>query len=491
MHEKSPEEEPRPLTPSATYTADFRHEFTAHTTTLLRSRFLWFVGLLGAIAAIGVAVQLTVTPADQEALAARVWLVLHFLNLLACISCVAQGWSQKLDLDKLLRLGHWLIVFYGLTTIIGWQIDEYGNGGGALRALWIIMAIHMFAAALLPWNPRQAIRPFLIVLVFNAAAIVLFGSASIWGKFWLIALSPLFGLPGVGFVTLRHSRRLQRFKLSFFQRRYGEMRRELTDARRIHESLFPEPCLEGPVRFEYRYEPMRQIGGDFLHAYFCPGQDGQRALNLVLMDVTGHGIPAALTVNRLHGELDRIFAENPHAGPGQVLQLLNRYVYLTLAAHSLYLTAFCVKVDPTTGKLQYASGGHPPAFLRAVDGSIQELHSTSFVLGACPDEEFDPEPQTLTFGPGDALIAYTDGATESSNIEGKMLGTQGLQKLIAFGRPAPQGGWAESVLRAVEEHRHGPPADDTLVIEIVRPLDMARAERKTARLKTSAATRMS
>lgn len=472
---------------SATYTADFRHEFTTQITTLLRTRFLWFVGMLGGIAAIGVAVQLTLAPADQEVNAARAWLVLHSLNLIVCISCFAQGWRQQLDLDKLLRLGHWLIVVYGLTTIIGWQIDEYGNGGGPMRAIWIIMAIHMLAAALLPWNPRQAIRPFVLILVFNAAAIMLFGKASLWGAFWLIALSPLFGLPGVGFVALRHSRRLKDFKLNFLQRRYGEMRRELTDARKIHESLFPEPCLDGPVRFEYRYEPMRQIGGDFLHAFFSPGEEGQRALNLVVMDVTGHGIPAALTVNRLHGELDRIFAEYPHAGPGQVLQLLNRYVYLTLAAHALFVTAFCVKVDPTTGKLEYASGGHPPAFLRAVDGSIEELHSTSFVLGACPDEDFDPEPKTLTFGPGDALIAYTDGATESRNVEGQMLGTKGLQKLIAFGRPADKGGWAESVVRAVDDHRYGPSTDDTLVIEIVRPLDLKQAEQKTARLKTSAA----
>src|SRR5690606_28540475 len=100
-------------------------------------------------------------------------------------------------------------------------------------------------------------------------------------------------------------------KLRALATRYGEFRRELTDARRIHESLFPKPKCEGDVHFLYLYEPMRQIGGDYLFVSCAPTDDGRREmLSFVVIDVTGHGIPAALTVNRLHGELSRLFAED-------------------------------------------------------------------------------------------------------------------------------------------------------------------------------------
>ncbi len=261
----------------------------------------------------------------------------------------------------------------------------------------------------------------------------------------------------------------------------------------------------GPLRFTYRYEPMRQIGGDYLYARLCPSDSGPDAgshagreggagdgtsnssgggaLSVVVLDVTGHGIPAALTVNRLHGELERVFAETPTVSPGEVLRLLNRYVHLTLANHSVYVTALCLKFDCGTGQLSYASGGHPPAFLRAVDGTIHQLQSTAFVLGACADADFNSDPVTMAFGPGDAVIAYTDGAIEARDKHGRMLGVQGFLKLVAslpgntgtVGVPsaAPvmtvsSRVWSEMLLNAVESHRDGPPADDTLVIEVMR-----------------------
>lgn len=215
---------------------------------------------------------------------------------------------------------------------------------------------------------------------------------------------------------------------------------------------------------------MRQIGGDFLYACETGGSAaGQRALNVVLIDVTGHGVPAALTVNRLHGELERIFAENPGSDPGEVLGLLNRYVHLTLARHSVYATAFCARIEPHGNMLRYASAGHPPAFVRAVDGTLERLDSTTFVLGVTMGEDFQAGPRTVQFGPGDTLLAYTDGAIETRDREGRSLGVEGMQRLIAT-HHVRQGGWADVVLGAAEHHRYGGSADDMLVVEVWRPL---------------------
>jgi serine phosphatase RsbU (regulator of sigma subunit) len=217
---------------------------------------------------------------------------------------------------------------------------------------------------------------------------------------------------------------------------------------------------------------------------------------MILLDVTGHGIAAALTVNRLYGEVERLFAEDPQTGPGEILRALNRYVHLTLATHSVYVTALCIRIEMGRNQLEFASGGHPPAFLRAVDGTLDELHSTALVLGACADSDFDPAPETRQFGPGDTLIAYTDGAIEARNEAGRCLGIKAIQRILASGKPDPAGvaigvgGWITTILSAVENHRLGPPADDTIVVEITRPIppDPDPRRRTEIRATTTAAS---
>ncbi len=353
--------------------------------------------------------------------------------------------------------------------------------------VWAIFASHFFACVFLPWTARESLRPVLPLIGLNALITGGYGVAAMvqshgsWAiaaaAVGLIITSFLMPLPGMFVCWWRHGRFRKRFTFDALRGRYTELRAELTNARQIHEALFPKACPDGPVQFRYVYEPMRQIGGDYLYACFTAAASGAAALNVVVIDVTGHGIPAALTVNRLHGELERIFAEDPQIGPGPVLELLNRYVHLTLATHSVYVTAICFRADPILGTLEYASGGHPPAFLRAVDGTVEQLDSTTFVLGACAAADFKSEPRSLRFMPGDALIAYTDGATEARDSRGRFLGIAGIQKLVAMSTPDPEHGWSAAILKAVEQYRQGPAADDTLVIEIERRLDTGAALR--------------
>jgi serine phosphatase RsbU (regulator of sigma subunit) len=343
---------------------------------------------------------------------------------------------------------------------------DWAHVPGSLGLL-AVMITHIVACSFLPWTATQSMTPILPVLVLNAA---LASFLSKDGLGWLALKAPfslLIAVPGVLICLIRHSRRLEEFKLAFFQKRYGEVRRELFDARRIHEALFPSPVKDGPVQFTYVYEPMHQIGGDYLYASM-PGPG--RPLNIVLMDVTGHGIPAALTVNRLYGELQRLFAERPNIAPGEVLASLNKYVYLTLANHSVFVTAFCVRVEADTNSLEYASGGHPSAYVRGVNGTVHDLPSTALLLGVSPDAEFSPDPARLPFLPGDTLIAYTDGAIEARNADGRMLSMKGMQRLVAGMGKVKQGEWPQTLFAAVEKHRMGPALDDTLVIEVSRPI---------------------
>jgi hypothetical protein len=373
-----------------------------------------------------------------------------------------------------------------LTTVIA-------SGLGAFS----LLSLHFFACLFLPWTPAESIRPLVPLLILNAFIMVAFMAYATFtgvGSFKLaflgalfIVLSAVVALPGAAICWWRNSRFRDRFSHRMLRGRYMELRQELTNARTIHESLFPRPHLTGPIRFNYVYEPMRQIGGDYLYASFHTGAEGRKTLSIALIDVTGHGIPAALTVNRLHGELERIFAEHPGIAPGEVLRLLNSYVHLTLATHSVYVTAVCFRVHSDANSLDYASGGHPPAFIRTGDGRVEQLDSTSFVLGACAGSDFQPAQKSIPFHVGDTLIAYTDGALEARDKNGRFLGVAGMMRIIASARATPGTGVPAGILKAVEEHRYGPTEDDTLVIEVTRPVDATPDPQRKTGIFTPAA----
>lgn len=262
-----------------------------------------------------------------------------------------------------------------------------------------------------------------------------------------------------------------------------EISAELSQARRFHEALFPPEMPDGPVRVMYRYEPMREIGGDFLYIH----RERSHATTVVLLDVSGHGIAAALAVNRLHGELQRFFAEYPEAQrelgrPGHLIAGLNAYACAALAPQGVYATAIAMRIAPPRdshladgsepGTLEWASAGHPTAFVRSGE-RIVELVSTATMLGVIPPDGFTADARTIPIGGGDLVLAYTDGAMEARNRAGVEFSAARIRSFIEavdLGteiRSGRRGSTiAAQVLDAVVRHRGGRPDDDTLVIEV-------------------------
>lgn len=462
--------------PSVTFTSEFQGEFERETAALLSRRFLWYTGTVGAFYAFSTFVRaLTMV----QGMGGEGVMAAHRVSaLVAGASAAVLFWASFLLLRRgrvaranLGRLVFWLIVSAGslqlASGVVGSELSPQDERIGALIGLAgtaSILFTHVLAALFLPLHPRDAIRPLVPLLTLNALITLVYMGGDWGGMAATLAISVLIGIPGTAICWWRHARLETGFTLRMLRRGYREMRQELGTARQIHEALFPRVIEDGPVRFRFAYEPMRQIGGDFVHVHREGG-----SLSGVVIDVTGHGIPAALTVNRLHGELERIFAESPGARPGEVLRLMNRYVHLTLATHSVYATAFCFRVDPSGDEIEYASAGHPPAFVLGVDGTMEELASTSFVLGAAAGDDFEPAPTGARFVRGDRLVVYTDGAIEARSPSGKMIGVAGIQRMLS-GVPMRED-LASRVLRTVHDHRDGPPGDDTLVVEVWRPIE--------------------
>ena len=475
------------------YARNFDEAIDAERARWLRRRFVWFCVVMFLIDALFVLNSLaTVADGGPGAGPEKLFLALFvpMLGLYLAAAVYARAATPRLRAFVLLSVT--LTVLDGTFSLVSFHVEwrraaaagESGaTGAWAAAAVLSVLFIHLIPCLLVPWTLREALVPAGVLVGINwatAALHVVRGELHPGVAAAVVILSAVAAAPGAFVCWVRFSRFRETFQWRFESNEYRRLQNELTSARRVHESCLPPPLpAEGPVRLSYVYEPMRQIGGDLLFVHPMPGRDAPSAtgaVSAVVLDVTGHGIPAALTVNRLVGELERVFAEDPGASPGRVLAALNRYVTLTLARHEMFATALCVRADASAegGVVEWANGGHPPAYLRRAGpgGAVEALEPTAPMLGVVDGEDFDPAPRRLPFGAGDVVVAYTDGASEAAGRDGAQLGTAGVLRLVArtSSDGLPPERWPGEILRRVCEHRGvgAAPDDDTLIVALAR-----------------------
>ena len=401
-----------------------------------------------------------------------IWITL--LALLS-ISMVMSIWyftgRHTLTLARFHRIASASIMAAGLpiliAAIIGLQLEETEQNqvvpiplNGLTIWLPYLLLLQILASLLIPWPPLKSIRAAFLLLICWSIAISVSGISG-WGpldRLATIIAGFICLLPGMLVAAWRWSRVVERLEQQLLRGQVERLGGELIRAREVHEGLFPKP-MEGSVRFEYIYEPNEQIGGDFVSVWQCPNSG---RLTVTLMDVVGHGLTAALTVNRLSGELERLHAEFPDIQPGELMANLNRYIHLTMSRFSLFTTAACFQIDPVNGQLSWALAGHPPAFIRREDGSVHDLECTSVLLGALPDDAYEHGQMSMSLELGDVIIGYTDGTIESRNADDEEFSIEAMRKCVAFDTPPRD--WPRFILNAVERHHQGNQTDDILVV---------------------------
>jgi serine phosphatase RsbU (regulator of sigma subunit) len=196
---------------------------------------------------------------------------------------------------------------------------------------------------------------------------------------------------------------------------------ELSAARVIQRQLLPEelPSLPG-WRVEAYYQPAREVGGDFYDFLELP--DGQVAL--ITGDVTDKGIPAALVMATTHSILR---GDAPGlVSPGAVLERANDRLYPDIPSH-MFVTCLYAVLEPASGRLRYANGGHNLPYVATADG-VTELRATGMPLGAMPGMTYEENEAYLA--PGDTILLHSDGLAEAHNPAGEMFGFPRLQKIV-------------------------------------------------------------
>lgn len=465
----------------------FRGEYEREMEAWFRRRFLVLCGVFAAweclaVASITLAVVVTRSGGDENRAATRLAEVLSGAALPAVIISVVATFlilaifafvrARRVETRQgLVHEASWMIVLLGGVNLALEAVAAGIGGHETFNPAWSIFFWHFIACLVLPWSPRESIRPMVpLIGAYIVAALVLRGvpagavtegvaatTPSVLSTLLKSLLLPLVLVPGMLACWWRLSRHRRRFGRRMASQGFMELRRELAQARRIHESLFPPPTRREDIEFDLLYRPMREVGGDFAQAWTDPLD----RFNVVVIDVTGHGLAAAMTVNRIAGELDRIRAENPLISPGAVLAGLNRYIHLTLAKHVVFATAVAAQLDPHTGRLVIANAGHPAAVLRRTNGEVEFHESSAFILGALAHTEFEVSESVVHVGASDVLILVTDGVLEARDRRGRVFGESRLREACSRQPPPPR--WSEFLAWQIDQWSGGVLYDDLLI----------------------------
>jgi PAS domain S-box-containing protein len=244
--------------------------------------------------------------------------------------------------------------------------------------------------------------------------------------------------------------------------RAEEIDRELAIASRVQQSLAPQPLRWGPVAIETYYKPVRTIGGDFGLVFPC-----NRQLDLLVCDISGHGISSALLANRIYTETVSLLRHGME--PDEMLRLLNRFVIEDIKVDAFVFTMGAARLDFSGRQLVYAAGGHPPAFLISPCGDVRRIESLSTVLGRLEEAVPEKAVEEFKLSAGDRLMLYSDGLTEVWNESDEILGVEGLERIVCKADTASLHDMREAIIDGVNAYSVGPLRDDvTLILAEIR-----------------------
>jgi phosphoserine phosphatase RsbU/P len=236
---------------------------------------------------------------------------------------------------------------------------------------------------------------------------------------------------------------------------------ELREAREIQNRLLPKELPEvADYEIAAMTRPAHCVGGD----YYDVVRVSERDTILLIADVAGKGLPAALLMSNLQAAVKPLLWQN--LAPRELCRRLNR-ILCEVTPLGKFVSFFCGVLDSQDDRLVYCNAGHnPPIVVRGRDAAI-ELNAAGAVLGQFPDWVY--EQSEIQLQSGDALLLFTDGLIEAFNEKEEPFGEGSLVRIAQEKAGAPALELMESLLDAASKHCGGHFQDDASVV-IVRAM---------------------
>ena len=197
---------------------------------------------------------------------------------------------------------------------------------------------------------------------------------------------------------------------------------------------------------------MTAVAGDFFDFL----KTSETSLTILVADVSGHGVPAALVASMLKVSFA---AQREHANsPALVLAGLNTMLCGSLGGQ--YVTVACAAIDLAANTITYAGAGHPPGLLfRKKHGDVLPLAENGLFIGPFPQAAYSD--MAVTFEPGDKLLLYTDGIVEAVGLDGLEFGQKNVEELLRVSRDTKPELFIEELFAKISTSA---PQDDLTVV---------------------------
>lgn len=246
------------------------------------------------------------------------------------------------------------------------------------------------------------------------------------------------------------------------------MKRDLEIAREIQNWLVPDapPVVPG-ADLAFATRPANTVAGDYYDAFLRPAATGSERLLVVVADVAGKSVPAALLMATFQASL-RTLAAMP-TSLAELVAGLNHYA----CAHSLggmrFTTAFHAELEPATGVLTYVNAGHNAPVLRRGSGHLERLEAGGLPLGIETETHYDTGNARLA--PGDLLVVFTDGVIEAVNEAGEEFGELRLLELVRAAPKQSAAATLRQLMDAVEDYARATRQHDDITCLVLRALE--------------------
>ncbi len=247
-------------------------------------------------------------------------------------------------------------------------------------------------------------------------------------------------------VAMQASLAIQKSDLFSLRKKTQDLRKDLSLAHELQQRFLPQrsPDVEGYEFFSW-YRPMQQVGGDYFD-YIALDND---RVAIVVADVVGHGVTAALLMAKVSAESRFALATEPD--PIVAIKRMNEE--LSSLHIDRFVTLVLVLIDTRTHKATIVNAGHMPPILRkASDGSLKSIavEEAGVPLGVLNDYEY--ESIEVSLDPGDVLLMYTDGVNEAMDLNGSQLTTTGLIADIQVSNTSTPESIGQTVCESVARH---------------------------------------
>jgi serine phosphatase RsbU (regulator of sigma subunit) len=255
--------------------------------------------------------------------------------------------------------------------------------------------------------------------------------------------------------------RIEHARLAEVEEHERYIHKELQQAQAIQRNLLPQqaPQVEGWSLAGYN-AACRTVGGDYYDFLRFPGGK----IGMLVADVSGKGLPASLIMTSVHACVQVLFEDSENLAAK--LARLNNAVTRNCPTGK-FVTFFMSVLDPATGEFRYSNAGHNPALVVRRDGRVEKLDQGGMVLGMLPGMTF--EEAVVTVDPGDIVVLYSDGVTESFDPTGEdEFGEDRLAATVYEKRHDTPENIVTAVTDAVSVFTAGAPAADDFTLLVAR-----------------------